>query len=158
AMSGDRSDIFFDPNFPDPYVLATTAVAVKTAAGWRFFSPGDAYVQFGMLTWQQEGQQALVTDSKSGFFAGTPMSEPTASVRKRTGKLTLAEDGTLEGDVKIEYTGHFAAELKEAHDEESAAEREAWVRDDVKKQMSTAELTKLAIENVTDPVKPLVVS
>jgi hypothetical protein len=70
--------------------------------------------------------------------------------------LRLSEDGTLEGDVRIEYTGHLAAEKKEWNDDDSPAEREKTLRDAVKSRMSTAKVSAIQIENVSDPIKPFI--
>ena len=82
------------------------------------------------------------------------MSLPEKSLEKRSGKFTLLEDGTLEGDVRIEYTGHLGYDKKEYNDDDSPAQREETLRNSVKARMSTAELSDIKIENVTDPIKP----
>jgi hypothetical protein len=86
------------------------------------------------------------------------MSEPEKSLAKRTAKLKLTEDGTLEGDVRLEFTGHQAIERKEEMDEESETQREESLREDIKNQMSAAEISDIKIENVTDHEQPLVIS
>lgn len=154
----DRSDIFFDPKLSDDYFLSTYNVAVKVGDSWRFFDPASTYVPFGMLRWQEEGQQALVSDPKEPFFLQTPISPAAKSRRKRTAKLRLTEDGTLEGEVRVEYTGHVAAEHKELNDDDSAIEQEQSVIDQLKGRMSTGEVSEVRIENVVDPVKPFVYS
>lgn len=154
--SARRDDIFFDKNFASSYFIRTYHIAVRVGNEWRFFDPGSMYVPFGMLLWQEEAQEALVSDPKEPSFIKTPLSAPEKSQQKRTATLKLSEDGTLEGDVRIEYTGHFAVEKKEQNDEESPAEREKTLRDMIKAQMSTAEVTNVRIENVTDVVKPFV--
>jgi len=68
--------------------------------------------------------------------------------------LKLSEDGTLEGDVRIEYTGQFAIEKKEQNDDESPAQREENLRDLIKERMSTAEVSNIRVENAKDPEKP----
>jgi hypothetical protein len=75
-------------------------------------------------------------------------------VEKRTGKFNLSEEGTLEGDVRVEFTGHLDFDQKEYNDDDSPTEREETVRSGVKARMSTAEVSDIKIENVTDPVKP----
>jgi hypothetical protein len=156
AMLSDRSDIFFDPNFPSTYFLRSSDIAVRVGNEWRFFDPSSAYISYGMLRWQQEGLQALVTDPKDPVFVSTPVAPAEKSVIKRTAKLRLSEDGTLEGEVRIEYTGHAGVERKSDNDEDSPAEREETLREIVKRQMSTAELADIRVENVTDPVSPFV--
>lgn len=156
ALMANRSDIFFDPNFASPYFIDLIVLAVKVDNDWKFFDPSETYVPYGMLPWYEEGQDALIADSKEPGFVKTPISAPAKSTEKRTAKLKLSDDGTLEGDVHIEYTGHLANEKKEYNDDDSPAQREQTLRDNVKKRMSTAELSNIKIENVQDPIKPFV--
>ncbi|HEV7860257.1 MAG TPA: DUF3857 domain-containing protein [Pyrinomonadaceae bacterium] len=156
ANMPDRSDIFFDKSIADDYFLNTYAIAVKVGSDWRFFSPSNTYLPYGMLPWTAESQPALILDSKEPVFVDTPLSTPKQSLEKRTAKLTLSDDGTLEGDVRIEYTGHLAAEKKEYNDDDSPTQREETLRTMVKERMSTAELSNVQIENVADPVKPFI--
>jgi hypothetical protein len=156
TLSPDRSDIFFAPATSLAYFLEPAHVAVRVGEGWRFFNPGYPYIPQGMLLWKEEGNAVLITDPKEPVFVQTPLSPPQKSVEKRKAKLKLTEDGTLEGDVRVEYTGHLAVDRKEESDEESPSEREQGLRDLVKGRMSTAEISDIKIENVTDRVKPLV--
>jgi Domain of Unknown Function with PDB structure (DUF3857) len=154
----DRNDIFFDPNVADDYFLNVYDIAVKVGEEWKFFDPSSRYVSLGMLRWQQEGQPALIADPKEPTFVKTPLSPAEKSLQKRTAKMRLLEDGTLEGEARIEYTGHFAADRKEYHDEESASEREEQVRQTVQSRLGNIEVTDIKLEDVTDPFKPLVYS
>lgn len=156
ALVSDRSDIFFDPAFANRYFISSYHIAVKVGDGWRFYDPGLMYVPFGMLRWQEEGQEVLLADPKEPIWVKTPVSAPSKSAIKRTAKMSLSDDGTLEGDVRVEYTGHLAADRKEENDEESQAQREQRLLGEVRAQMSTAEVSDVRIENVTDPVKPLI--
>jgi hypothetical protein len=152
----DRSDTFLDKSFPDDYFIHAYDIAVKVGDQWRFYDPASTYVPLGMLRWQEEGQDALLSDPKEPVWIKTPLSPPEKSKQKRIGKLRLAEDGTLEGDVRLEYYGHSAVERKNFNDGDSPAQREETLRNTVKERMSTAELSDVKIENVTDPVKPFV--
>lgn len=162
AHLADRSDIFYTPDafeiLLNLYFMRSYDIAVRRGDGWSFYDPASQYVPLGMLRWQEEGGNAMIVDPVSPVFAKTPVSPPEKSVQKRTGALRLMEDGVIEGDVRIEYTGHFAVEKKEENDDESAEQRERSLRDSFKEQMSTAELSDIKIENVTDPDKPFVYS
>ena len=154
----DRSDVFFDRSFADDYFIQTYDIAVRVDDQWRFYDPASTYVPFGMLRWQEESQQALLSDPKEPVWVNTPLSTPEKTKEKRTAKLKLSEDGTIEGDVKVEYFGHFAVERKEWDDDDSPAEREETLRENIKSRLSTAEFADIRVDNVTDPVKPFVYS
>ena len=79
------------------------------------------------------------------------ISPPEKSLQKRKAKLRLTEDGTLEGDVHIEYRGHFAAERKAYNAYDSPEQREQTLRQEIKQRMSIAEVSNVRIENVNDP-------
>jgi uncharacterized protein DUF3857/transglutaminase superfamily protein len=152
----DRSDTFFDKQFPDDYFIQAYDIAVRVGDQWRFYDPASTYVPHGMLRWQEEYQDALLSDPKDPLWVTTPLSSPDQSKIKRSAMLRLSEDGLLEGDVRVEYYGHMAVERKEWDDDDSPAQREQTLLDSVKARMSTAELSNMQIENVTDPIKPFV--
>jgi hypothetical protein len=156
AVSGNRSDFFFGREVANGYLLASSFVAVKVEDKWQFFSPAEMYTTFGMLGWPEEGEDALITDSKEPVWVTTPLSPPEKSLESRTGKFRLLDDGTLEGDVRIKYSGHLNFDKKEYNDDDSPAQREETLRGNVKARMSTAELSEIKIENVTDPLQPFV--
>ena len=158
VLSPDRGDLFFDKSIPNAYFVDPMNIGVNVGGTWKFFNPGFSYIPFGMLRWQEEGQPALITDAKQPVWVETPMSKPEQSLVKRTAKLRLSDDGTLEGDIRVEYTGHFAIERKHDMDDQSENEREESVKGEIKEQMSAAEISGIKIENVTDHVKPLIYS
>jgi len=158
VLAPDRGDIFFDKDMPMSYFIDPMNIAVKVGDNWKFFNPGYPHIPFGMLRWQEEGEQSLITDPKEPVWIETPMSGPDKSLVKRNAKVKLTDDGTLEGDVRIEYTGQFAIERKMEIDEESDTQREDDIREEIKGQMSTAEISNIKVENVMEYTKPLVYS
>ena len=160
SLVSSRNEIFFDPapadSFLRLYFMRNDNVAVKVYDKWRFFDPASSFVPYGMLLWQEEAREAMILGAYSEGFENTPLSPPERSVAKRKATLRLSEDGTLEGDARIEYHGHFAAEWKRYNADDSQEEREKTLRDEIKKQMSTAELSDIRIEGINDPDKPFV--
>jgi len=159
AFSGNRQNYFLDDRFPNPYFLlrGSSCVAVKLGETWQFFSPAEAYTPFGMLGWREDNQKALIA-SKDPAWIMIPSSSPAQSLEKCSGKFRLLEDGTLEGDARIEYTGQFAIDRKMDNEDDSAAQREETLRNQLKARLSTAELSDIKIENVADPINPLTYS
>ncbi|HWN08116.1 MAG TPA: DUF3857 and transglutaminase domain-containing protein [Pyrinomonadaceae bacterium] len=158
ALSGNRGEMFFDRGLANISFLQSAFIAVKVGEGWQYFSPAEVYTSFGMLGWPEESQETLITDPKEPFWTRTSTSAPEKSSAMRRATLQLMEDGTLEGNVSIEYTGHQAFDKKEYDDDDSPSQREETLRASVKSRMSTAEVTDIKIENVTDPIKPIIYS
>lgn len=154
ALSGNRDDLFFNRRMANTAFLQSSFIAVKVGEQWQYFSPSEMYTSYGMLGWPEEGQETLITDAKEPIWTLTGTSGPEKSAEKRTAKLTLLEDGTLEGDVRIEYSGNLGYDKKEYNDDDSPSEREETLRNSVKNRISTAELSDIKIENVADPIKP----
>jgi hypothetical protein len=155
ALMPDRGRQLFDRKEVFPDVLVPANIAIHVGDSWRFFDPAFQYVTLGMLRWQQEGVDALIAD-ETPIWVLTPMSPPEKSKEKRIATLRLDENGTLEGDVTIEYTGHRAVDRKLLNDDDSPAQREENLKAALKKRLGSAELTNIVIENVTDPDKPFI--
>ena len=67
----------------------------------------------------------------------TPATAAEKTVQKRTATFKLSEDGTLEGDVRMEYTGHLAVVGTELFDQvlveivHGGHARSSWTRSDI---------------------------
>jgi hypothetical protein len=162
AILADRNRIAFSKDFPVPYYMAeymtASHVVVQASNKWRSFDPASPGVPFGMLRWQEEAQEALVSDPVAPFFIRTPLSTPEKSLAKRSAKLKLSEDGTLEGDIKVEFSGHLSADRKFYYASLEADKRETKFREAVQKSLSNAELTNIKLENLNEPTKPFAYS
>jgi len=150
-----RQNVLFDRTFTDPYSLRGRAVAVKIGDSWRFYDPSATFVPRGMLPWFYEGVDALITDPQDSVFVTTPVSKVEQTVVRREGAFRLSEDGALEGDVTIEYSGHEAEARKEIAEKQSDAQREETLKNILKSHATTAEISNIKIENLSDPEKPL---
>jgi Domain of Unknown Function with PDB structure (DUF3857)/Transglutaminase-like superfamily len=179
-FAGDRSEIFFTYRHAHSSFVHPAGVAVRTknpladlkigkdlevllngkniniGPGWQFFKPGNPFVEPGSLAWNEENQTVFLLGTKDYITLELPLTSYEKSKAKRTGKFKLLEDGTLEGDVRIEYSGHFAYQYKANNYDDSAAKREETLKEEVKGRMSTAELSNISIENINDSAKPFV--
>jgi len=157
ARVPDRGDTFFDRKMASIYFISTFDVAVKVDDKWLFFDPSTRFLENGMLRWQEEGQQALVSDPKDGFWTNTQHLEPARSARQRRATLKLLDDGTLEGSVQLTYTGHVGREEKIDLEDKTAAQQEEEWKKSLQARLSTAEVSAFTVEQAADPVKPVVV-
>jgi hypothetical protein len=156
ALSGNRSDLFFDRTVPNlRLMLGSSSIAVQVGGQWRFFSPASYFVPYGMMSWIEEDQVALIGDSKELLFVKIPLSDAARSMQTRTGKFKLDSQGTLTGEARIEYTGHQAFRHKMLNRGDSRTEQENRLKELVRATMgSTAEVENITIENINDPEKP----
>ncbi len=158
ARLGDRSDHPFDKAFLDTYFLRTMDIAVQVGDQWRFYNAAAKWLPVGMLPWEEEGSDALVTDPKEPVFVKAPVSEPEKSLRSRTGVFEVDEQGTIEGEVHLTFAGHAAADRREELARESPAQQEDDIREMVRGQISNAEVSNVKVENILDTEKPLTYS
>ena len=155
ALLPDRGRRFFDRGVYIPGALRPSSIVVRLGETWKFFNLSQKYVTPPMMRWQEEGVDGILADSTTEWFK-TPMSTHEKSKEKRVAKLSLDENGTLEGDITIEYTGHLGVERKLLNDDDSPVQREENLKEMVKGRLSSAELSNIVIENAADPVKPFI--
>lgn len=156
AWIGNRGERFFRRSMANIRLLHIAGTAVKVGTQWKVFNPSARFIPYGMLVWYEEGQDAFIPIDGSAAWVKTPMSPPEKTRETRTGKFKLLEDGTLEGEVRIEYTGQLAITQKENNYDDSVAQQEETLKAEIKERLSTAELSDIRIENVNDPVNPFV--
>jgi hypothetical protein len=99
-------------------------------------------------------QRALIADQRDAVSVETPSTPPAYSVKKRFGTFRLLDDGTLEGEARLEYRGHWGELLRDQEDQETAATRVNNFREFVTKRLPGAELSEVRVENLADPSKP----
>lgn len=154
AMLPDRSDFLSQTGMKQPYFLRHMAVAVRNGDVWRFVDPANRHAKGGHLEWRYEGLYALLLDEKTSVFVNVPVGEPALSARKRTAALKLLEDGTLEGDITLEYSGHIGSLRRERDADDSAAERERAFIEDFVKRLPGAQISGFTTANVDNPEAP----
>ncbi len=156
ALSGDRSEMFFDQTVTNfSLMLGSSSIAVKAGDDWRFFSPAEYYTPYGMLGWVEEEQDALITDPKDAIWKKIPLTPAERSIEKRSGKFVLHDDGSLDGEGRIEYLGHRSSMMKQLNRGDSDAEKEKTLKGIIKEKiLGTVEVEKFTIENADDPEKP----
>lgn len=152
---GSREDIIFDPVMTDGYFLNNVDMAVKLGGEWKMFDVSTRYLPPDMISWTEEGIRALLSDPKAPQFIGTPLSPPEASVSHRVAKLALLDDGTLEGDVTIIYTGHAAGDRRRGYEGLSPEKRTESLKEAMMRMYPSAELSELKVDNVEDTTQGL---
>ena len=155
VLMPSRADVSFDPKLAEEYFLDNIDMAVKIGDQWKLYDVSARHLPPGMLSWTEEGVQALISDPKKGTFIKTPYSPPEASLTQRIARFTLSEEGALEGDVTEIYNGHSASARRNDFDGESEARQQDIVKEHVVAVFAQAQVTNMSVRNVNDSNKPL---
>jgi hypothetical protein len=104
-----RYQRFFTPETADARRLDSWLVAITIDGREILLSPGVPFLPFGSLVWWDTAVPGLKPDKNGGTWMTTTVPAPSDAVTRRKAKLTLTEDGVLEGTVVVTHTGHEAA-------------------------------------------------
>ncbi|HSR50519.1 MAG TPA: DUF3857 and transglutaminase domain-containing protein [Acidobacteriota bacterium] len=151
AAVGNSAFFFFDPQVAVSYLLPNMTAAVQVGQEWRFFHPPARYAPFGTLPWFHEGQLALIADPDEPAFVRTPVSSPQRSFTRRSADLSLDEEGTLEGHIRIEFGGHQGARRREIHDASEESERRDALLEMLAGRLPGIEVSAPAMERIGGP-------
>lgn len=156
AFLGDRSRMFTSVENIDQDFMHPGAIGIKLGDNWRFYNPGTKFLPMGKLVWYEEAGAAQLVSETQWDNVNTPYSDHNYTYLSRTGKFELLENGTLQGEITIERYGHLAVSYRMENYDESPSRLEENVKDDVLRKISSAEITAISIENLTDISKPVV--
>ena len=155
ALLANRDDLVFNKGLTENLFLRSIDMAVMIGGKWRIYDVSARRLAPQMIDWREEGVLALIADPKNPEFIVSPVALPDDSVSMRTAKLTLGDDGTLEGDVEERWTGHAAYDHRYELENESDARQQEHMKEDIVKVWSQAEVTDLHLDNANKPDLPL---
>lgn len=158
AFVPNRNKMFFEPKMTNENFIHPGLISIKVKDKWKYFNPGIKFLPFGKLVWYEEDVWALSVGEKEFSWDKTPLASYDESLSKRTAKFKLTEDGTLEGSVSVEYSGHKAIEYRIDNYDVSQNKREENVVQEIKSQISAAEISNINIANIDSNEKSLIIS
>jgi hypothetical protein len=144
----DRRKYFFNPKLMKSGELDANVVLVKLNGKDLYLDPGAAFTPFGMLEWSETGVPGLRLDKDGGSWIQTTLPQASESQIRREAKLKLSQEGDLEGEVTVTYTGLEAMyhRVREHHEDETARKRH--LEDSLKGQIPAA--AELELTNKPD--------
>ncbi len=148
AASSSRDPVF-RKDFLDPYFIRSNVlVGIPEGSGkLQYFNAGNPYLPAGMADAHLQGQAALICDPKGGRLEMIPASPAGASLVQRFADLTMAEDGSVSGKVRLISTGHFAVDEKREYDDQSPVDREAAIKKELEARYPGSQISGIEIEN-----------
>jgi hypothetical protein len=156
-FSSNRSEAFFNPDrVSSGSFLHPAGIGIKVGdKQWRFLDPGTPYLGFDEMFWHDQSVVGMLINNYSHSWVKTSLYGYDKSAARRTGKFNLLEDGTLEGEARIEYTGNQAIDRRQNGFKDSPAQREEDLKKEIREHLSAAEISAVSIENFSDTSKPL---
>lgn len=121
------------------------------------FDPTNEHVAFGDLPPYLQANQGLLVTADGGDLIEMPAQQPETSQLRRTAKLTLDMRGGLTGTVSEAWTGALAAGQRYYLARRNTADRVKLIEDRVSFHLADFKVSDLAIENLDDLSKDLVV-
>lgn len=155
-FSSNRNELFFNPEkVSNGSFLHNAGIGVRVGDDWKYLDPGTPYLGYGDMFWHDQNAVGMLIGATGHSWIKPSMTAIEKSLSKRKGKFKLLEDGTLEGEVRLEYTGNSAVSRREGGYQDSLDKREKELENELKQRISTAEISKLSVENFDDSSKPL---
>jgi hypothetical protein len=154
----DRDTDIFSPAWLSLEQLNGFVAIVVVDGKEQFFDPGQRYCPFGQMAWKHTGAGGLREIEGGGSaLANTPEPPYIQSQTQRTADLTMEDDGTVHGTVKITLIGAPALSWRHLglRRDETAVRNtmRSWIRARLPEGI---EVKNGTIENLADYEKPLV--
>jgi len=127
---------------------------VKVNGKELFLDPGTPLCPYGILRWQHTAAQAMKVSRAGAQFLTTP--DPQSSVTHRSATVSLAADGSLQGEIKIEMVGQEALEERLDGLETDDAGRRKRLEEEIQSRLPRGATVKLdEAGGWTAPEQPL---
>ena len=134
--------------------LDSSAVMVNVGGKDLVLAPGTRFCPFGLMRWEHTATTALKYSKEGGGLVDTP--QPENSVMRRTAKAAIAANGSLNGEISVDFQGEDALQHRlDALDEDEAGRRKS-LEDEVKDWLPSDAIVKLVEargwESTDDPL------
>jgi hypothetical protein len=141
----DRKERFFAKEWTSLRQIDNLVAAVNVNGSDVYLEPGTPFCPYGSLRWNHTATDGLKLDKKGGTFVKAPPVTYDKSVVRRTAYTTLEENGTLKGDVTIEFKGAEALEHRLDELESDDAGRKKDLEDELKQWLPKGAIVKMVV-------------
>jgi hypothetical protein len=112
VMVSSRESKFFLKSVLSARQFDSQVAAVQVNGKNLFLDPGTKFCPYGLIRWIRTSTAALKLDQNGGTFVIVSPATQDKAVISRTANLALSEDGSLKGDVTVEFKGGEALERR----------------------------------------------
>jgi hypothetical protein len=122
------------------------------------FDPTNDLVPLGQLPYYEQDSFALLVTDNAGELIHLPVSSPETNMLKRTAKVKLLADGSLQGQVEEVYTGYRAALAREYWKDATEKDRKKVLERILGASLGSFQVDNITLANADDLEKDLLVS
>jgi hypothetical protein len=130
-----RSEYFFKKERLNSSELNANVALVKLNGQDLYFDPGAKFTPYGMLPWMETDAAGLKLDKDGGKWILTSLPDSASSKIERIGKLNLTDNGSLEGKLKVTYTGLAGLGRRTELRTEDDSTRKKYLEDEIKESI-----------------------
>lgn len=148
----------FSKNMVYKWSLQDDAIALQPIEGepWKFYHPGNRFLPFETLAYQNQQAVALLSNRSDAEFLTTGITRPSENRFLRQGDFELDTLGMLFGKVVFTYSGQYGYIFRDVYEDKSERERIEYLEEEFEDQYGDFTIENLEIENLSDTSKPLV--
>jgi hypothetical protein len=152
----DRTSAIFEPQVLDVSQLNALIVLVRLNGENRYFDPATRFCPYGLVPWFESDTQGVRWEKLGAGVLEIHAPANEISSIKRTAELKLLPDGSLEGNLEIEFDGQEALDWRLSAANEDDAGRRKLMEDEISEM--TPPGANINLDTVTgwqDPDQPL---
>lgn len=140
---GDRKNRFFVKDWTSARQLNSVIAVVNLNGKDMYLEPGTRFCPYGFVRWNHTEIDALKLDRKGGTFIKAPAMSYDKSVTRRNADMTLSEDGSLKGNVVLEFKGAEALEHRLDAIDRDETGRKKDLEDELKQWLPAGSFVKM---------------
>jgi uncharacterized protein DUF3857/transglutaminase superfamily protein len=153
----NREENFFDDQYMNTDQLAAEIAIVQLNGKEVFLDPGSKFCPYGVVNWRYTGLRGLRQGGEKGVESGQcPGSDYKQAITVRLARVTLNDQGTLEGRVSVAFYGIEAMNWRREGGRTDEEGRKKLLEDEMKSWLpgdSEVTLTKIPQwDNTEEPV------
>jgi hypothetical protein len=165
AAGFDATGVYVAPRNRDVFLpdrkevgqLSAYLLWVRAGSKEYYLDPSARYFPFGVLPWYETETGGIRYDKHGGTVVTTPNPVSSDATLVRRADVQVKEDGSIEGNVEVDFTGQEGAILRDEQRKADESGRTKDLADRIKQWLpvgSTFEVTKIANwDDVDQPVR-----
>jgi hypothetical protein len=140
----NREERFFQRGRFSTNQLDAMLALVKINGQDVYLDPGTKFCPYGLVRWKRTSTEALKLDKSGASFVTVPTAPYDKAMLRRNATLVLGEDGSLAGDLTVQFQGSEALERRLDALETDEAGRKKSLEDEVQSWLPPTAVVNLA--------------